>query len=443
MQLLVIGIPLPNPRIDNYSFFSAPSFFDYDAILVEPDAVSQVIEEIVSGGTAQNTGAQEPIVNAPTAGLNVGLADQLRRRRDEAERLLQRGGTIAVFARPARVHPHIAGFSHADSYSWLPNPASISYAEPFLVPAFGTKVIPTDSSSPLASFVEGYQQWFHYRAYFSERIPNFSSSAHVFARSVGGAAVGVEFRYGSGRIIFLPAMYQVPAGDPRFTLASTLLEGLRQSVHAAQEDEAPAWAGTIPLPGVEPLEAAAERATRQLTEAQEQFTEAQANLRQLTRYRRLLWQEGRYGLEPVVRDAFQALGFYVTLDLDRPLVLEADGHTAFVEVEGSQETVVEWPYFRLQKRLEKDLLETRQPKKGVIVVNGQRSMAPAERSAPYSDTLRVAAENYRYALLTAEQLLSLVREALEHPEPDSLRRLRDLIFAMTGTDLPPGFPTTA
>jgi hypothetical protein len=122
MRLLVVGMPLPNQRIDNYSFFSAPSFFDYDAMLIDPAAISQAVDEIVGGGGAHTTAADEPIVNAPTGGISVGLADFLRRRRDETERLLERGGTIALFARPNQALRYITGFPAADQYRGLPAP---------------------------------------------------------------------------------------------------------------------------------------------------------------------------------------------------------------------------------------------------------------------------------------------------------------------------------
>ncbi|MEZ4482119.1 MAG: hypothetical protein R3B97_13390 [Dehalococcoidia bacterium] len=35
MRLLVVGFPMPEPRIDNYNPFNAPSFFDYDAMVVD------------------------------------------------------------------------------------------------------------------------------------------------------------------------------------------------------------------------------------------------------------------------------------------------------------------------------------------------------------------------------------------------------------------------
>ena len=249
MRLLVIGMPLPNQKIDNYSFFSAPSFFDYDAVLVDPAAIVQAVNQVVNGGASHATAADEAIVNAPSNGLQVGLADLLKRRRDETERLLARGGTVALFTRPAQPFRFITGFPAADQYCWLPAPPEMAYAEPYLVPAFGTEVLPTDTSSPLAPFITTFDRWFHYRAYFAENVPSFSGAARVFARSVGGAAVGVRFEFGRGHVYFLPAMYSTPEGDPRFNLASTLLSCLTQSVHAAPSEQPPEWVRGIELPG--------------------------------------------------------------------------------------------------------------------------------------------------------------------------------------------------
>jgi hypothetical protein len=440
MRLLVIGMPLPNQKIDNYSFFSAPSFFDYDAVLIDPAAIVQAVNDVLNGGAAHATAADEPIVNAPSNGLQVGLADLLKRRRDETERLLERGGTVALFARPSQPFRFIAGMPAVDQYFWLPAPAGMAYAEPYLIPAFGTEVVPTDTSNPLTPFITAFDRWFHYRAYFAENVPSFSGVANVFARSVGGAAVGVRFQFGRGHVYFLPAMFSTPEGDPRFNLASTLLNCLTQSVHAAPSEEPPEWVADVRLPGIETLEAAADEAANELQEANERYQEAQTKLDQVARFRRLLWQEGLYGLESVVRDALQTLGFTVNIDVDQPGVIRADGRVAFLEVEGSEDTVVEWPYFRLQKRLERDLMDTKEPKKGLIVVNGHRLRPPDEREAQYTDALRIACENYRYALLTADHLLDLVREAETRADAESQRRLRDLIFEMVGDNLPPGFP---
>jgi hypothetical protein len=42
MRLLAIGFSLPSPDIDNYSVLTAPSYFDYDALLVDPESLTAI-----------------------------------------------------------------------------------------------------------------------------------------------------------------------------------------------------------------------------------------------------------------------------------------------------------------------------------------------------------------------------------------------------------------
>jgi len=104
MRVLVVGFPLPNPQFDNYTLLNSPSWFDYDAVIVEPESVSTVIENVVNRKEEHETRAEEPILNRPTTPFAVALADMIRRRRAEASQLLANGGVIAVFTRPNIVH---------------------------------------------------------------------------------------------------------------------------------------------------------------------------------------------------------------------------------------------------------------------------------------------------------------------------------------------------
>ena len=71
MRVLVIGFPLPDPQIDNYNFLSAPSFFDYDALVVDTSSVSRAIEEVVDQSQDRRTFVDEPVVNGPTSPVAV------------------------------------------------------------------------------------------------------------------------------------------------------------------------------------------------------------------------------------------------------------------------------------------------------------------------------------------------------------------------------------
>src|SRR5690606_16726411 len=103
-------------------------FHDYDAVVVEPaQAVSRMIEGVIKG-EQYKTYDDIPVADGPTTSETVGLADLLRRRRDETERLLGRGGLVVVFAHPDVPHPRVSGFTGAHRYYWLPAPEGKDYS---------------------------------------------------------------------------------------------------------------------------------------------------------------------------------------------------------------------------------------------------------------------------------------------------------------------------
>lgn len=432
MRILLIGFPLPNPSFDNYSFVQAPSFYDYDAVVIEPAQVSKVIEDVLTRAEDHQTYAGEPVLNEPPGPFVVGLSDLLARRRDETERLLAAGKVLVVFARPNVPHSHVLGLPGYDRYSWLPAPPNVVYRPPHLVPADGRGVTLVDATHPFSPLIDKHQSWFTYRAAFSERLPDLPTYGRVLMRSSGGVPVGMEFRVGPGRIIFLPALDDIPSGEMRFELAQSLFDAVKRSIAGEDDGDAPSWVNEYGMPGLEENEAELRRAREAVQAARDRLAEVESRFTDLTRYRRLLWAGSNLTLEPAVRNAFRELGFFVSYDESRPLAIEADGRSAFIEVEAADGEVAEWPYLRLQRRLEKDLLSTRQPKKGIVVINGYRRRNPANREEQATATLRIACENYRYALITGQELFELVRSAKEDNSPDSLRAIRDSIMSAEG-----------
>lgn len=420
MRVLVIGFPLPNPQIDNFNIVTSPSWFDYDGVLVEPRSVSQVIEDVVAARQQYETRGEEPILNRPTNPLTVGLADVLKRRRDEVIHLLENGGTVVVFARPNVRHEDVAGFPGCDRYAWLPAPSGASYDAPFMIRADGSGAQPTDNAHPFAPLLRQFKSSIQYRVRFDETAPGFPEWGTVTARSAGGAAVGVDLKVHGGTVIMLPAIGSVAFGDQRFGLASTVLEAIRR-VNGARSGAPPVWLRSYPLPGVELLESAESEAQDAVDAAQQRLDSVRDELALTGRLRALLWQEGVAELEPMVRDAFRTIGFDVEMNADRPAWIGDGALRALVEVEGAPGTVNEAPYVRLQQRLEADLLETKELKRGVIVINGQRETDPAQRTAEASETLRVAARSRGYALLTTTRLFEMARAVLEEPL-DAVRR---------------------
>jgi hypothetical protein len=415
MRILSLGFPMPGPPVDNHSFAGAPAFFDYDALVVDPKALSQLIEEIADGGEQHATRAGDRIVNGPSVPGAVGLAALLRDRHNETARLLARGGVVVCFAYPNVAHERVAGFPDCDRYCWLPPAGGVRYAEPFLRRGDGAQVRPEPESHPFSPFLARFQGRLAYQAYFDEAA---SLPTQVLARSAGGAAVAIEIATGEGRIVFLPPPARPPGTDERYELSSALQEAIRQMLRLASASAAPYWLHEYLLPGLGGRIAARAETEVQLIEAQKALETSTKALDELERYRRLLWQEGRYGLEDGVRAALALLGFQVyPASLHQPAQIShmderPVARVALLEVDASEGAAGMDGHYRLRQRLEEAIAQGK-PARGLLIVNGYRRTPPAERPQQYDDALRVAAERLRYCLATSEQLYHAVRAALE------------------------------
>ena len=278
-RILSLGFPMPGPQVDNYTFLSAPSFFDYDALVVDPHALSRLIEGVIDGSAEATTFNDAAVRNTPSSPADVALGELLLRRRDETRVLLERGGAIVCFAHPATVHGTVAGADAIDDYYWLPAP-------PALIAGEGSQADIVDFQHPLAAFVHGQLANVSYRAHFAaDALP----ASCVFARSRGGAAIGAEPPAEHGRIIFVPALKAPPSGDARYAM-SDALQGHPRALGVIAEAAA-GLAERAPAAGLDDCAAALAEAQRVRTTRSARGYAAAA-YDELARYQRLLWQEG-------------------------------------------------------------------------------------------------------------------------------------------------------
>ena len=396
-RILSLGFPLPGVQVDNYNFLSAPSFFDYDALVVDVAALSALIEGVIAGETEAATFAGTPIRNAEPSPGTESLADVLHRRRDEASMLLANGGVVICFAHPSTVHAGIVGCGgDLQTCFWLPSP-------PAVIAADGAQSQIIDFQHPLAAFVHGEAANIAYRARFDGIDP-----AHVFARSHGGVAIGIEVPRDAGRVIFLPAMRAIPNGDARYAMSDALQSGIRRALGVMAEGRPPTWLSSHPVPGLSTLDADVARARGVLEDAQRGLVDAEAAHEDLAKYHRLLWQEGALGLDGVVLDALRLLGCEVYASNANELEMKIGETSVLFEIEASEHPIDLAPHHRLRQRIERAIERRGMALRGVLLVNGQLLQSPGERSRQVSDALALAAETMRYCIAPTSTLFDAV-----------------------------------
>ena len=406
-RVLSLGFPLPGANVDNYNFLTAPAFFDYDAIVVDPAALSALVEGVRDGSIEAATFGGAAVRVKPAAAGEVALTDVLLRRRDETRMLLDRGGVAVCFAQPARALALGAeSESPLDNYYWLPAPSGIEYAPPFVVAAEGSQARVVDYQHPLAAFVHSQLANVAYRAHFDL---SRASGTTVFGRSRGGAAIAVEPPMPHGRVIFLPAMNAIPAGEARYAMSDALQDGIRRALGVIAEGRPPYWVADHPVPGLDDRTAEAGRLRAEFDDARAALEAADSAQDALARYQRLLWQEGALGLDDVVLDALRLIGFEVYASDPENIELRVPPSpvSVLVEIESSERPIDLAPHYRLRQRIERAIERRGEAPRGLLVVNGQRLEPPARRTE-VTDALRVAAETMRYCIAPTSTLFAAV-----------------------------------
>jgi len=413
VRVLSLGQGLPEPSIDNYNWASALSFYDYDAVIVDPaEAVSKFVESVIRGEGDYRTYDDVPVAEGPTTADRAGLVDLLRERREEVERLLARGGLVVCFAYPDVPHPRVAGFTGCHRFYWLPAPAGFDYGPGYLKPASGRQAKVADWEHPFAAYIDGHRNDVLYRAALPEGAAGFPG-ARVIARSPGGAVIGADLPVGGGRVVFLPALSPNLMSSTRSEIASRLVAAIRNTLLQAAEGSPPAWTEDYSLPGLQEAQRRIADAEAKLEELEAELDEARTEYSGLERYQRILWQEGKYGFELPVRDALTLLGATSYASPDEPAVFSMAGEVVFLEAESSTGAVGMEPHYRLRERVEQKIADDRRRPFGLIVVNGFREQPPASREPQFAESLRIAAESMRYCVLEATTLFRAVRDKLE------------------------------
>jgi hypothetical protein len=225
VRTLIVGFPLPNAQFDNHSFVSAPSFGEYQRIIVDMASVSRTVDDVVHGTAAHSTFGGQAVVNGDASPHAFPLGELLAMRRRETEWLLSHGGLVVLIGYPDVPHADVTGGTW-HSYDWLPNPELFSFQRDLLAGFGRPGAVLVDAEHPFAPFVHALASRLAYRVYVNEEAPGIAENGHVFARSEGGVPIAFDINVGEGHLVVLPPILRPESDRP--VIAQAVLDSFER-----------------------------------------------------------------------------------------------------------------------------------------------------------------------------------------------------------------------
>ncbi|MDP2662250.1 MAG: hypothetical protein Q8R28_16120 [Dehalococcoidia bacterium] len=418
-------------RIERGYLVSCNVFTDYDAVIIDPAVVPEVwkrARSLPDGTDVTNTwedgGFGEEIFSLI-----------IRRRRQEILKLLQSGGVVICYLRPwnkglsiRRDYTDHAQTVRVDNYSWLP-PNVHAWLFGAIEHGNGEQVRVKDRSHAFAAYLEQLRDRVQFEAYLREE--SSGDRIKVIAEDRVGHPIAFEYRFLQGKIVFLP----LSRADNRRE-SSLMLQCIRASLGGPDEAEPPDWATAYPVPGEHRHMDRIADLTAQIKQLDEECQILSAEQEQVGHLRVLLYEQGKFRLEPIVRSALRCLGFQVPdpdeYEKDWDAVICSPEGNAIAEIEGTQDQVDVRKFRQLLHYISEEAEEGKSYK-GILIGNGYRNQDPQTRGLQFTDHALNGCKHHRYCALPTSELFEALRAVSERPDDSGLKsRIRSSILEKVG-----------
>jgi hypothetical protein len=208
----------------------------------------------------------------------------------------------------------------------------------------------------------------------------------------------------SGRIIWLPPTTEISPYD-----AVNLL--LQERYGLQLEQFSPDWVESYKLPAQIPIEAEIKQHIEEIHRIEAAMAAAQQKLQQAVYFRKLLYEQGVDGLEPVVRDALRELGAQVDdpspkENREDGRLIDPKGRKGMLEIKGRTKSIKLEDVRQLDQWVRDALLLENWESKGILIGNAYCGKPPEQRDLPFPTNCNDAAKVINQCLLTTTQLFN-------------------------------------
>lgn len=328
-RIISVGISLSTKGVDNASFDTPTSFSDYDAVIINPQAVAALWHTI-----RPNSKGERITHSYIDGGYGNKLWYLMNKRSGEISKLLSMtGGVVVCFLYPRDegiIRVYKTGNKYfkqkIDNYSWLPKHKyrySIKNTDKRkkntvkhwdfprglkISGDSGKNFSFTRNTGFFIPYFERYAEMGAYEATAGPLPPNLTPRPTVLSVNKTGEIISFILPFSKGRIVFLP-----PPGPPNMNdkPGEALVDSVNEILRAQLVSRPPRWAKRYTLPGESKNLNELKQIERRLNELQTRKNGLLEEQASVGRFKKLLYEKRRQVLNPVVIDAFRALNFKV------------------------------------------------------------------------------------------------------------------------------------
>ena len=417
MKILTINHHINEGRVTNRaSFTNAETLFDFDVVIIQPPPFQSL--------------TKHSPVKIPQ-GIRIDgheytcITTLWHKRSGELRTLLENNGILIVILAPFEKGYSSQQKECLDNYGWL---RKFQYL-PLITNGGGDGYQITNNSNPFVEYIrQGKLKW---RAYLDFGL-KYPKEWGIFAEIVKGKVIGATINVENGKIVFLPTLQE--KND------EVLLGCIEKSFETYSETPPPDWIKEFTLSKEKERRQDIKKVQQHLEEIKKQEKDAKEKLKEITKFKKLLYETGKYQLEPIVRDAFRLLGFTVhdeykpepKSNIEIDALIECTYGQAIVEIKGrgtnkrgNKGKLISLDDFsQLTNKMRDDLKITGKLKEGILVGNGLRLCTPpkdrtgAKIFAPH---VKESAERQSITLINTVDLYELVHSILDGKKIDRNR----------------------
>jgi hypothetical protein len=443
IKVLSINKILKHDLFINDDFRSAPSFSDFDVVIIDP----QGLQYLLTGGfVTKSLDGSYHIDARKDLGFGVGMITLFRNRRIELENFLKvSGGILICYLREKESGlniDHIGGFGVStkflDNYSWLPNhrfewvenKTSCSYYFPSelgFISRKGSEVSFIEQSHPFNKYLNAYRKEIRFECIMEigGRLRKFLK---VISKNKVQEIISGEVSIERGKIIFIPPNI---SQDTRKE-AGILLECIDGIMEYGYGSPVPEWISKYSLPNENKNEEQIKKLSKKILDLSQRKQRMEGEQRNISEFKGLLYEKGKRTLESLVRKAFRLMGFNVIEkekdEEDYDLYIKENDLTIIGEIEGKDNSKIDKDKYRQLFEYIENESEKGVKCKGILIANAYRNTEPSERGEQFTQDAIRGCERQGFCRITTYQIFKIIERILSGFDKSKLEKLREDII---------------